>query len=142
VDLLQHVRREQEKALRCGTAEKIICLLGLLNTRIGVKTLRLWGNFIFSNPAMGESSQVTNAGRLWAGSDTAKRMTRLGDAEISGCYMAAMPSPSIGNFSGFLTFNNRLYISFNYFKRTVTAEQAQQFVALFEKSLDDLADCT
>ena len=141
-DLLQHVRREQEKALHDRTAEKIIYLLSLLNTRIAAKTVPLWGNFIFNNPAVGESSQVTNVGRLWAGTGTTTRITHLGDAEISGCYMAAMPSPSIGNYSSFLTFSNRMYISFNYFKRTMTAAQGQQFMALFEKSLDDLANCT
>ncbi|MBN2108281.1 MAG: hypothetical protein JW832_12725 [Deltaproteobacteria bacterium] len=141
-DLLQYVRREQEKAQRDRTAEKIICLLSLLNTRIASKTVPLWGNFVFNNPALGESSQVTNAGRLWAGPGTTTRITHLGDAEIAGCYMAAMPSPSIGNFSGFITFNNKLYLSFNYFNRTMTAEQGQQFMALFEKSLEDLAGCT
>lgn len=141
-DLLQHVRREQEKAQRCGTAEKIICLLGLLNTRIAAKTVALWGNFIFNNPALGESSQVTNVGRLWAGPGNSMRVTRLGDAELSGCYMAAMPSPSIGNFSGFLTFNNKLHISFNYCSRTMTAAQGQEFMGLFEKTLDDLAACS
>jgi NRPS condensation-like uncharacterized protein len=141
-DLLQHVRREQEKAQRSRTAEKVIGLLSVLNTRIAAKTVSLWGNFVFNNPAVGESSQVTNAGRLWAGPDNTTRITRLGDAEISGCYMAAMPSPSIGNFSGFITFNNKLYISFNYFIRTMTAAQGQQFMALFEKSLEDLAGCT
>ncbi len=141
-DLLQHVRREQEKAQRCGTAEKIICLLSLLNTRIAAKTVPLWGNFVFNNPALGESSQVTNVGRLWAGPGNTTRITHLGDAEISGCYMAAMPSPSIGNYSSFLTFNNRMYISFNYFNRTMSAAQAQQFLDLFQKTLGDLADCT
>jgi hypothetical protein len=88
---------------------------------------------------MGESSQVTNVGRLWAGPDGATRITRLGDAEISGCYMAALPNPSIGNYSSFLTFNNRMYISFNYFNRTMTDAQAHQFMDLFEKTLEDLA---
>jgi len=91
---------------------------------------------------MGESSQVTNVGRLWAGPGTATRITSLGDAEISGCYMAALPSPSIGNYSSFLTFNNRMYISFNYFNRTMADEQANQFMDLFEKTLEDLAACT
>jgi len=35
-----------------------------------------------------------------------------------------------------------MYISFNYFNRTMTAEQGEQFMALFEKSLEDLAGCT
>lgn len=141
-DLLQYVRREQEKAQRCGTAEKIICLLRLLNTRIAAKTVQLWGNFIFKTPALGESSQVTNVGRLWAGTDAAMRIIRLGNAELSGCYMAALPCPSIGNYSSFLTFNNRMYISFNYLCRTMPDAQARQFMALFEKSIEDLANCT
>jgi NRPS condensation-like uncharacterized protein len=137
-DLLQHVRREQEKAQRCGTAQKIICLLWLLDTRLGAKTVPKWVNFIFNNPRMGESSQVTNVGRLWAGKDGAARITHLGDAEISGCFMAALPNPSIGNYSSFLTFNNRMYISFNFFNRTMPDAHAHQFMDLFEKTLEDL----
>ena len=138
-DLLQHVHREQEKALRRGTAEKLICLLWLLDTRIGAKTLPLWENLIFNNPKMFESSQVTNLGRLWAGPDNSTRITRLGDAEITVCFMAALPSPAIGNFSSFLTFNNRFFISFNYFIRTMADAQAQQFMDLFEEALEDFA---
>ena len=139
---MQHVRREQEKAQKGRTAEKIISLLWLLDTRIGSKKVPLWGNFIFNNPRMGESSQVTNVGRLWAGPDTATRITHLGDAEITGCYMAALPNPSIGNYSSFLTFNNRMFISFIYFKRTMTDDHANQFMDLFEKTLQDfVASC-
>ena len=140
-DLLQHVRRELEKAQRCGTAQKLICLLWLLDSSTVVKTLPLWMNLFFNNPKMGESTQVTNLGRLWAGPDNSTRITRLGDAEISGCYMAALPSPAIGNFSSFLTYNNRLFVSFNYFSRTMTDAQAQQFMNLFEEALQEFAAC-
>jgi NRPS condensation-like uncharacterized protein len=141
-DLLQHVRREQEKAQRRGIAQKLICLLWLLDSRIVVKKLPPWVmNLLFSNPKMGDSTQVTNLGRLWAGPDNSTRITRLGDAEISGCFMASQPSPAVGNFTSFLTFKNRLFLSFNYFNRTMTDAQAQQFMDLFEKALADLAEC-
>ena len=55
--------------------------------------------------------------------------------------MASLPSPAVGNFTSFLTFKNRLFLSFNYFNRTMTDAQAQQFVDLFEKALADLAEC-
>jgi NRPS condensation-like uncharacterized protein len=140
-DLLQHVRREQENAQKRGLAQKIICLLWLFDVCIGARKLPQKGAFVFTSPRMGESSQVTNVGRLWAGPDDAKRTTRLGDAKLSGCYMAALPCPSIGNYSSFVTFKNRMYISFNYFNRTMTDAEANSFVDMFVKTLEDLAAC-
>ena len=137
--LVQHVHRELEQALRRGTAEKLICLLWPLNTRIAAKTLPLWENSVFNNPKVGESSQVTNMGRLWAGPRNTTRLTRLGDAQIAVCLMAALPSPAIGNFCGFLTYNNRFLIRFIYFIRTMTEARARQFLGLLVQALDDYA---
>lgn len=138
--LVEHVAREQEHAFKSGMAEKIIGLLWPFNTRIGAKTLPRWGNAVFSNPQIGDSSQVTNVGRVWADPGGATRITSLGSAEITGCYMAALPSPSIGNYSSFVTFRNRLFISFNYFEWAMSDAEARRFVDIFQQALDDLAD--
>ncbi len=94
--LLHHVHQEHDKAQRRGIAEKLICLLWLLDTRIAAKTVPLWGNFIFNNPRIGDSSLATNLGRLWAGPDNTTLITSLGGVEITACYMAGPPTPSSG----------------------------------------------
>ena len=139
--LLQHVRKQHDTALRRGSAEKLLSLLWLIDSCIGAKTLKLWGNFFFNNPRIGDSTQVTNLGRLWAGPDNTMLITQLGDAQITACYMAGPPVPSIGSYSAFLTFNNRLYYTFNYFDWAMTDADACRFVALFEKALGDLIEC-
>ena len=137
--LVQHVHQELDKVQRRGIAEKLICLLWLLDTRIGAKTVPLWGNFLFNNPRIGDSSLATNLGRLWAGPDNKTIITSLGGAEITACYMAGPPTPSIGSYFVYLTFNNRLYFTFNYFDWALSDADARLFVDMFEKILDELA---
>lgn len=137
--LVTHVAREQEHAFKSGMAEKIIGLLWPFNTRLAARTLGLWGDAVFNNPRIGDSSQVTNVGRVWAGPDGTTRITSLGSADITGCYMAALPSPSIGNYSSFVTFRNRLFISFNYFEWAMPDAEARRFVDMLLQALDDLA---
>jgi hypothetical protein len=130
----------QEQALRDRTAKKLIALLYLLlDTRIGRRTERLWQNLLFNNPRLGDSSLVTNLGRLWADRDGSTRITRLGDAEITSFYMAGPPIPSIGSYFSYLAYNNSLFITFNYFEWVMPAADACRFVDLFEEILDEFA---
>ena len=126
----------QKHALQSGAAQKLISLSWLLNTRIGAKTLSLWINFIFNNPRIGDSSLVTNIGRLWIGNDKTTYLTRIGDADITSLYITAPPSPSTGSYSGFFTYNNKLYYMFNYFEWAMSEIQAHQFADLFEQTLE------
>ena len=139
--LLHHVHQEHDKAQRRGIAEKLICLLWLLDTRIAAKTVPLWGNFIFNNPRIGDSSLATNLGRLWAGPDNTTLITSLGGVAITACYMAGPPTPSMGSYFAYLTFNDRLYFTFNYFDWALSVAEANRFVDIFEKTLADLAEC-
>ena len=137
--LMRHVQNMQEQAIRDRTAQKMIALLYLLDTRIGRRTERLWQNLLFNNPRLGDSSLVTNLGKLWADRDGSTRITRLGDAEIISFYMAGPPIPSIGSYFSYLAYNGSLFITFNYFEWVMPAADACCFVDLFEKILDEFA---
>lgn len=137
--LLQYVQRRQEQAVRNQTAQKIAALLSLLNTSLGRKTQKFWQHLIFNNPRFGDSSTVSNIGKLWVGSDGLTHVTRLGDAEIKSVYIAGPPVPSIGSYFGYLTYNDTLFIMFNYFEWTMTDDDARCFVDLFEEILEELA---
>ncbi len=130
--LVRHVSRQYEVARRRRSARKLLALLWPLNTRIGAATVKLWGNFIFNNPLLGESTQVSNLGR-WS------LAPRLGDAAISSCHMAGPPVPSIGSLSAFLTVNDRLFYAFNYFQWAIKGSEAFRFVNLFEEAMTELA---
>lgn len=137
--LLRYVQWRQEQAVRNQTAQKIAALLSLLNTRLGRRTQTFWQHLIFNNPRFGDSSTVSNIGKMWTGSDGLTRVTRLGDAEIKSLYIAGPPVPSIGSYFGYLTYNETLYIMFNYFEWTMTDDDACRFVDLFEELLEELA---
>jgi NRPS condensation-like uncharacterized protein len=139
--LLQHVRLENEEAQKQQTAEKLISFLWMLNIRLAGTTVGKLLNFIFNNPALGESFQVSNLGRLWAGPGNRPAISYLGDAEITAFYMAGPPMPSVGCFTTFVTYKQKLFISFNYFNWTMSATQAVQFVDIFEEELENLAGC-
>ena len=136
--LLRYLQNMQEQATRDRIAQKMITFLYLLDTRIGRKTQRLWQNLIFNNPLFGDSSSVSNIGKMWADSDGSTRITQLGDAEITACYIAGPPIPSIGNYFGYLTYNDSLFIIFNYFEWAMTTDEACRFVDLFEEILEEL----
>ncbi len=137
--LLRYMQTKQEQAVKEQTAQKTAALLSLLNTRIGRRTQNLWQHFIFNNPRFGDSSTVSNIGKIWASRDGSTRMARLGDAEISSVYIAGPPVPSIGSYFGYLTYRETLFIMFNYFDWTMTDDDATRFVDLFEETLNELA---
>lgn len=139
--LLQHINKQLDRARERNFAGKLLSFLNLVNNRIGSKTVRLWGGLVCNNPRIGDSTMITNIGRVWAGPDNTTLITKLGDADITACYMAGPPMPSIGSYSGFLSFNNRLYYSFNYFDWAMTDADAHRFTELFEQALADLIAC-
>jgi len=139
--LLQHVRRENEKAQHHQIAEKMISFLWVLNAPLAATTLKQVLNFIFNNPALGESLQVSNLGRLWSGPGNKPTLAYLGDSEITACYMAGPPIPSVGCYTSFLTYKQSLFFSFNCFHWAMSAGEANQFVDIFEEELEKLAGC-
>jgi NRPS condensation-like uncharacterized protein len=135
--LLRYLQNMQDQAIRDRIAQKMITFLSLLDTRIGRKTQRFWQNLIFNNPRLGDSSLITNLGRLWADRDGSTRITHLGNAEIIAFYMAGPPIPSIGSYFSYLTYNGSLFITFNYFEWVMPLSDAHRFVNLFEEILDE-----
>jgi NRPS condensation-like uncharacterized protein len=135
--LLRYLQNMQEQAIRDRIAQQMIAFLYLLDTRIGRRTQRFWHNLIFNNPRLGDSSLITNLGRLWADRDGSTRITHLGNAEITAFYMAGPPIPSIGSYFSFLAYNGSLFITFNYFEWALPAADACRFVDLFEEILDE-----
>ena len=48
--------------------------------------------------------------------------------------------PPVGTLSGYWTFRNKLFYSFNYFTQSLSAEAAERYTDLFEEVMDEMAD--
>jgi hypothetical protein len=46
--------------------------------------------------------------------------------------------PSIGTFTSFCTYRDRLFLTFNYSNKTLDRTTAEDFVRLIEQKLDEL----
>lgn len=82
---------------------------------------------------------MTNLGKLWGGTKKNPPITRLGDADIAAYYMAGPPTPSIGSYFAYLSYNGSLFLTFNYFEWVMSSADAGRFVDLFEQTLNEFA---
>jgi hypothetical protein len=141
--LVRFISRQSHKSIKDETPKRAAGLLWLLNFSIVKKLLPVWGNTVFNSPGFGDSFQISNTGRLWAGPNGETLLTRLGDAEIAEFYMAVGPPiPTMGTYTGLCTFRGTLFLSFNYFTWALSKRDANAFVDLIEEVLDEIADCT
>ena len=134
--IARQVSRLRASAYKRRMAEKIICFLWFLNSRVAEKTIVSWGNRILNNTVLGDSLAVSNMGTVRAGSDGG----RLGSAEITACYLYSPPIPSVGTSVSFCTFRKRLFLSFNYFTWALSEKQAHSFAAVYAGVLEKLVD--
>lgn len=139
--LVRTVQQMQERARKGAMAQHMACLLFLLNTPLWRTAPRFWLNLVFNNPRIGDSSLVTNLGKLWAVTKDSPAVTRLGDADITAYYMAGPPTPSIGSYFAYLAYRGSLFVTFNYFDWALPAADARSFTDLFLETLDELATC-
>jgi NRPS condensation-like uncharacterized protein len=138
--LINHIHQLSQSAKNSNMAEKNICLLWILNYRFILQCLSILVSFIFNNQRMGDSFVVSNIGRFWDGANGRPTLTHLGNSEIISCYFAAPPMPPVGTLSGYWTFRNRLFFSFNYFPQSLSDEAAIRYVDIFEEVIDEMAD--
>ena len=138
--LVQLLHRQNRHAIDERLAEKCLEALFPLRLRAARALLRVWGNLAFKNPRFGVSFQISNVGRIWTGADGKPLLDHLGDAEITACYVPGHPMPSIGTFTSFCTYRDRLFLTFNYCKNTLDRTKAEDFVRLIEQKLDELTD--
>ena len=136
--LVQLLHRQSRHATDDRIAEKCIEALFPLRLRAARALLRVWGNLAFKNSRFGVSFQISNVGRIWTGADGRPLLDRLGDAEITACYVPGHPMPSIGTFTSFCTYRDRLFLTFNYSNKTLDRTTAEDFVRLIEQKLDEL----
>ena len=137
--LLQRVAAGGRAARQHKRAAALAGAAALLDLGPVRRLYRWWGPALFANPQAGDSTQVTNVGRLWAGTDGRPAITRVGDSRIESCHMIGPPVPSIGSYISFCTYGDRMFLSLNYYDWALTAGQARQLMDGYLQALDSLS---
>jgi NRPS condensation-like uncharacterized protein len=140
--LLRNVHQQAVKAKNCHVAEKMLNFTWIFQYSIIKKLFPFFARSLNrpANPMLGDSFTLSNCGRLWAGQDGETYLTHLGESEVTECFMPGYPVPSVGVFTSFSTFRNKLCLSFSYYKHVLSEEDAEKFIDLFEHTMDDIAD--
>ena len=137
--LVRMLHDQSRRASETRFSETAIDALMPLRLWASRALLPVWATATFTYPSFGPSFQISNIGRIWAGPKGVPLVERLGEAEITGCYMPGHPMPGVGTFTSFCTYRDRLFLTFNYCTATLDRAGAEAFVGMIEKNLDELA---
>ncbi len=138
--MLKSIQAQSEQAQQSSTAQNILNLSWLLRCKFPLQLLSLWGPLSFNSAMIGDSGVISNCGRLWPGPDGRPLIKGLGDARMTACYMAGYPVPSVGTFTSFSSYDDALFLCFNHYTWALSISEAETFVDLFLKTLDDLSN--
>ena len=140
--LIRNIHEQTEQAKKNHMAEKIMNFVWIFQYTFVKKLLPLCDRILNkqANPMFGDSLTISNCGQVWAGPEGQTYLTHLGDSEVTECFMPGYPVSSIGVFTSFLTFKNKLCLSFSHYRWALAEEDAEKYIDLLEQTMDEMAN--
>jgi len=137
VQLIHLVKYKLQQGRMEKLAEKTAGLLWIFRCGAARKWLHWWAPAVFNNPRVGDSLAVSNMAQIWMDKQGHHLVSHLGPAQVKDCYIYGSPIPSVGTFMVLYMVNEQLHLGFNYFDWALSDEQAQHYLDLTLRVLEE-----